>query len=1025
MQRSTSCTFALISLLTALSVPLLSAGWSWAALPEIQAPTLPASPHTVKLPGVYEDIVVGGGGRYLVFYLKMQRQLGVFDVNTAEIVKYLPVPTDDILFAAGADKLVLVIPDQKIIQRWSLDSFERELTQTLETSVPVVNVSMGAASQGPILIGCGDRIGGNAQLLDLRTLKQADIEMPNQFRVELGRSTVIRASANGHVFGAWRTGVSPAGLSSLVIDGSKAQQYYEHESVGYIVPSTDGSLLYTARGIFTNETNRVATADQDSGIRLIPALCGTYALGFARHELPEQIRRETAKAQGKEFQAMEGLSIHVDGDYEPLARIPGIRLPEDNGHPMRSSYYRSPEQQLFFIPPAKLLVFAPETRDQLVLHRVDLEQLLRDATRDYLIVESSAQDTADPGTEYRYTLKVRSSKGSVKYKLETGPAGMKIGDNGDLSWQVPEQASGTKPQVIVSISDASATQKFHTFAIQVSGQPQSGGSPAVAGGPEGADTALDQPLDLKTVEPINLAEQHVEYRLPATIDDLAWAAGGRLLILHFRSLRKLGVFDVNVGKIIHYIPVADNNTAFAAGATKLVTVAGDQRLMSRYDLTTMKRDLTIPLDVSEPVRFAVMGHASEGPLLIGTAGTTRGAAVKFYELSSLKPLPVEGQDRVRVGGEMRVSADGHVFGSWQVGVSPSGLTCYVLNNNHLAVHSQHTSAGHIRPSPDGRVLCTGSGLYTNQCVATGGDDLRRKCTIPSVTGYFFVSPDLDQHARTPQEFSLGIYMLGDSRRLYTVTDLPAITEGIFARGNTSISFDKRIHFHPEADLIITIPPTADRLHLRKFDLNQALEESGIDYLIVTSRPPLSVKAGESLRYVLAVQSKKGGLKYKVEAGPEGMQFTDDGALVWQVPKDAPSDKQNVILLVSDTIGQEVYHSFELEIEGHEPKVVVAPPPKQPSTPVRTGTAPSPNDNPFEPPSTSSLPHELPYRTWTDKSGKHKIEARFLRLLNSGEVELLRKDDKTVKVPLAKLSDYDRGYAEALGDLKLELKGANR
>jgi hypothetical protein len=156
-----------------------------------------------------------------------------------------------------------------------------------------------------------------------------------------------------------------------------------------------------------------------------------------------------------------------------------------------------------------------------------------------------------------------------------------------------------------------------------------------------------------------------------------------------------------------------------------------------------------------------------------------------------------------------------------------------------------------------------------------------------------------------------------------------------------------------------------------------------------------------------------------------MQFVDGGTLVWKVPPVAAADKQNVILSVSDAAGQEVFHSFELKIEGPEPAVAAVTPPEPSPAIPGVGRKPSVGRNPFEPPRASAPQQQSPYRTWTDKTGKYKMEARFVRLLSDGKVELLRKDGQTVKVPLAMLSDYDRGYAEALGDLKLEFKGASR
>ena len=49
-----------------------------------------------------------------------------------------------------------------------------------------------------------------------------------------------------------------------------------------------------------------------------------------------------------------------------------------------------------------------------------------------------------------------------------------------------------------------------------------------------------------------------------------------------------------------------------------------------------------------------------------------------------------------------------------------------------------------------------------------------------------------------------------------------------------------------------------------------------------------------------------------------------------------------------------------------------------------------------------------WRTWTDASGEHKIEAKFGGLA-SGEVVLIKRDGSKVQIPIEKLSDDDQEW----------------
>src|SRR5262249_33935964 len=118
----------------------------------IKVAPLKADKEERPLPSIVERVCVGGGGRFLIF-LARDRKLAVFDVNEAKVVKYLPVAEDDALIAACVDKLFVVLPTANVIQRYSLATFEKELTAPVSAEVKSVSVAMlGSASRGPLML---------------------------------------------------------------------------------------------------------------------------------------------------------------------------------------------------------------------------------------------------------------------------------------------------------------------------------------------------------------------------------------------------------------------------------------------------------------------------------------------------------------------------------------------------------------------------------------------------------------------------------------------------------------------------------------------------------------------------------------------------------------------------------------------------------------------------------------------------------------------------------------------------------
>src|SRR5262245_54716997 len=123
---------------------------------------------------------------------------------------------------------------------------------------------------------------------------------------------------------------------------------------------------------------------------------------------------------------------------------------------------------------------------------------------------------------------------------------------------------------------------------------------------------------------------------------------------------------------------------------------------------------------------------------------------------------------------------------------------------------------------------------------------------------------------------------------------------------------RRAFFIPEAKVIVVLPVSNDRVVLHKFDVDDALEKSGLDYLFVASQPPRSVKAGTTFTYPLQVKSKHGGVTFKLDAGPKGMTVSATGVVTWDVPADATGD-QEILLTVKDKTGQEALHNFKVKV----------------------------------------------------------------------------------------------------------------
>jgi hypothetical protein len=126
------------------------------------------------------------------------------------------------------------------------------------------------------------------------------------------------------------------------------------------------------------------------------------------------------------------------------------------------------EQRIHYYPRAGLLVTLAKQAhgDRLVLRRVDLVELMDKAGIDYLFV-TSKPPAAKAGMPFSYRLDIRSKRGGVRVKLESGPTGMQVTPEGLVTWAVP---AGGEPDadVLLTITDASGQEVFHNFKIVLS-----------------------------------------------------------------------------------------------------------------------------------------------------------------------------------------------------------------------------------------------------------------------------------------------------------------------------------------------------------------------------------------------------------------------------------------------------------------------------------------------------------------------------------------------------------------------------
>lgn len=417
-----------------------------------------------------------------------------------------------------------------------------------------------------------------------------------------------------------------------------------------------------------------------------------------------------------------------------------------------------------------------------------------------------------------------------------------------------------------------------------------------------------------TTSAAKLEADKVERKLPAPVSDAVAAGGGRYLLLQMPKLKRVAIFDVSAAKITGYIPLGGDNARIAAGMDKVVIVLPNEGLIQRWDLATQKRELMVASPVKGKFSNVVMGSASAGPVVISAIANHIGDP-HMLDLKTLKAAGYKIDPRHLLSGgpdePLRASADGRVLTMYRPSISPQGLRVLVLTGREGKGHYDHDSFGHLLPDDEGRFIYTARGVFTSMAKPVGKTGREGLYCLPAVRGPYYIGMRIN--AGGAGQHLAQLFIGGDSQPLFTLRDIDW-PEGMNEWDREAFPSDRRIWFIPEAKALITIPTGQEKLVLHKLDVDAALEKSEIDYLFVASRPPLAVRKGGALSYAMQVKSKKGGVKFSVSSGPDGLSVDARGVVSWRVPADYKEKTANVIISVTDRAEQEAFHSFTLNVE---------------------------------------------------------------------------------------------------------------
>jgi hypothetical protein len=319
------------------------------------------------------------------------------------------------------------------------------------------------------------------------------------------------------------------------------------------------------------------------------------------------------------------------------------------------------------------------------------------------------------------------------------------------------------------------------------------------------------------IQPPALDKDVVTLPLPGKVGDAAVGGGGRYLVLLLPEQGKLAVFDVNEAKVVQSLPAAAD-VKIAAGMDKFVVVrpANDphETAVERWSFATFQKEAEGKLDLEVPLVAAAMGSASNGPLVVSGVDWPRLGETAFFDVLGMKRIqaPFHPHATFDTSPEvfLRASADGHLFtcepqpgaGVESCVWAPAGLLRCAGGAGDRPV-----------PGPDGRVIYTAQGRLTPNLDALDRGPPGR--LVPAVHGPYVLSLVAPPDGANPD---VSVYRDDGGPPVKALGGVEGAAENVQGEPPVALPLDRRLFLIPEAKLLVVIPPSLDRLIVRRCDL---------------------------------------------------------------------------------------------------------------------------------------------------------------------------------------------------------------
>jgi serine/threonine protein kinase len=208
--------------------------------------------------------------------------------------------------------------------------------------------------------------------------------------------------------------------------------------------------------------------------------------------------------------------------------------------------------------------------------------------------------------------------------------------------------------------------------------------------------------------------------LPGTVDDVAVAGGGRFLLLLIKSAHQLAVYEMAGNRIVKSIPLLHDDVLIAGGEAKFVLLYRNLKVLHRFDLAKLEKDLDQTLPVDRISVAIALGSRSSGPIfwawLLDPTHTPKKAAkaapagpvvgradqlvqLGFISLDDLKGVKLQTVERNDSNRGNRIVTDHNLF------FFPSNFQTMFVKTTGFAVLAEASARGELFAVSTSQAAC--------------------------------------------------------------------------------------------------------------------------------------------------------------------------------------------------------------------------------------------------------------------------------------------------------------------------------